>query len=75
MLWEQTSLIMAAKNKFREDFLKAKIKFPELTESTSPFSKYKYKVSGEFKVIDQEGYLWGTFPAVSYTHLTLPTKA
>ena len=31
--------------------------------------------AGELNFVVYKGYLWKTYEAVSYTHLTLPTKA
>ncbi len=53
-------------NHFYRDFLEAKGFYPSLVFEQIKINYFKYKVTGVFPIIDDEGTTWGTFKASIY---------
>lgn len=51
---------------FVRDFREACLEFPELQLHVIEDKQYCYKLEGDFQIIDEEGFHWGTFHASIY---------
>jgi hypothetical protein len=61
-----------AKNYFHRDFLEAKKLFPTLEYEILSEGRFKYKVTGDFPIIDSDGIIWEVFSASLYFKSNYP---
>ena len=59
-------------DRFYKDFIKAKVRFPEIEYEILKSDVYKYRLLGSFKIVDDERTLWGEFKAAIYFKSNYP---
>ncbi|MBK7800087.1 MAG: SEC-C domain-containing protein [Saprospiraceae bacterium] len=59
-------------DRFYKDFIKAKVHFPEIEYEILKNHAFKYKLLGNFKIVDDEGTLWGEFKTAIYFKSNYP---